>query len=140
MRILVDGDAFPDLERIVSLAEKYQKEILIYVDSEHEIHLDTKIIQVAIGNNAVDTVIENEVQKGDLVLTQDYGVAVICLSKGAKCIHPIGYSYTEESIDYLLEVKNQSRKLRKHFHMKGPRKRTKEDTKRLLSAIEKEIS
>lgn len=139
MRILVDADAFPDLEKVVSLAKKYYREIFIYIDSEHEIDLDAQIIQVSKGANAVDTVIENDVEKGDLVLTQDYGVAVIALAKGAKCIHPLGYSYTQDNINYLLEIKNQNRKLRKYVHLKGPKKRTREDTKNLLLEIEKVI-
>jgi hypothetical protein len=139
MRILVDGDAFPDLNLVVALAKKYQKEIIIYVDSEHEINLDVKIIRVCKGNNAVDTALENDVGENDIVLTQDYGVAVICLSKRAFCINPLGYSYKEETISSLLEIKSYKQKLRRHTHIKGPKKRTKDDTKKLLLEIEKVI-
>ena len=93
MRILVDGDAFPDLGSIVTLAKKYNIKVIIYVDSEHEINLDTTIIRVAKGANAVDTKLENDVLEGDIVLTQDYGVAVICLSKNAIVINQLGYLY-----------------------------------------------
>lgn len=140
MRILVDGDAFPDLGSIVTLAKKYNIKVIIYVDSEHEINLDTTIIRVAKGANAVDTKLENDVLEGDIVLTQDYGVAVICLSKNAIVINQLGYLYNSDKIDFMMEIRSQNRKMRKHIHIKGPKKRTKLDTKRLLEQIEELIN
>lgn len=139
MRILVDGDAFPDLNLIVPLANKYNIETVIYVDSEHEINLDATVVLVAVGSNAVDTRIENDVLSGDVVLTQDYGVAIICLSKGAFVINQLGYSYSNNKIDFMMEMRNLNRKMRKYVHIKGPKARTKDDTKRLLEKIEEVI-
>lgn len=139
MRILVDGDAFPDLGLIVTLANKYNTRVVIYVDSEHEINLNATIVRVAKGANSVDTKLENDVLEGDIVLTQDYGVAVICLSKNAIVINQLGYLYSNDTIDFMMEIRNQNRKLRKYVHIKGPKKRTMVDTKRLLEKIEEMI-
>ena len=74
-----------------------------------------------------------------MVLTQDYGVAVIALAKSALVLNQLGYFYTNENISYLLEVKNINYKLRKHHNTKGPKKRTDNDKKRLLFEIEKQL-
>lgn len=137
MRILVDADAFPNIGEIINLAKKYQKEIILYTDTTHQLNYDyavTKIVDKA--SNSVDLMIENETEKNDLVLTQDYGVATITISKGALCISPNGKMYNEANMDFLLEIKNHNRLIRKHHHAKGPRKRTKEDKINLLNKIE----
>lgn len=140
MKILIDGDAFPCIKKIISLAKSYQKEVLVYIDTNHVLEDDyAKIIMVAQGNNAVDVKLENSIKTGDIVLTQDYGVAIIGLSKDAICLNQYGEKYTNYNIDYLLEIKNNNFKKRKHQNMKGPRKRTKKDDEKLLNEIEKLI-
>lgn len=137
MRILIDGDAFPNIREVIALAKNYNKEIVVYIDTSHEANYDyATVVKVSPGNNAVDLVLENNIKKNDLVLTQDYGVAIIALSKKALCINQLGKFYTNDNIDYLMEVKNINRKLRKHINVKGPKKRTSEDKKRLLFEIE----
>ena len=140
MRVLIDGDAFPDINDIVLLCKKYHREVIIYVDTSHEIKSDyAKVVIVSEGSNAVDLVLENNIKNSDLVLTRDYGVAVIALSKKALCINQLGNFYTNDNIDYLLEIKNINRKLRKTGKVKGPKKRSKMDKLRLLSNIEEVI-
>lgn len=137
MRILIDGDAFPCIKKIISVARSYQTEVIVYLDTSHILEDDyAKVIIVSKGNNAVDLRLENNIQKNDIVLTQDYGVAIIGLSKDAICINQYGEKYTNYNIDYLLELKNYNRKKRKYQNMKGPRKRRKEDDDRLIQQIE----
>ena len=137
MKILIDGDAFPCIKKIISLAKSYQKEIAIYVDTSHILEDDyAKIIIVSQGSNAVDVRLENDISKGDIVLTQDYGVAIIGLSKDAICINQYGNRYTDYNIDYLLEIKGNNLRRRKFRNIKGPKKRTKTDDERLLEIIE----
>ena len=78
MKILIDGDAFPNIKEIINLAKKYNCEVCIFIDTNHLIE-DTyaKIVMVSEGNNSVDIMLENSISLGDLVLTQDYGVAMI---------------------------------------------------------------
>lgn len=140
MRVLIDADAFPNVREIIALCKKYQKKIIIYMDTNHEFSDDYAVVKlISPGANSVDLAIENEVKKQDLVLTQDYGVATITLGKGGLCLNQYGRLYTNENIDYLLELRNQSRILRKKRNVKGPRKRTKQDEKRLLMKIEEII-
>lgn len=137
MRILIDGDAFPNVKEIIDLCSKYNKEIFVYIDTSHIIESKyAKIIKTSPGANAVDLLIENDLKKDDLILTQDYGVAIIALSKQAYAINQLGYFYTNDNIDYLMEIKNTNSKLRKHKNIKGPKKRTQKDRIRLLENIE----
>lgn len=137
MRILIDGDAFPNVKEIIELGKKYQKEVIIYIDTSHYIESDyAKIVVASVGANAADLLLENEIKENDLVLTQDYGVAIIALSKKAYCLNQLGNFYTNENIDYLMEMKNINRKVRKHINVKGPKKRTKKDEEKLLQNIQ----
>lgn len=136
MRVLVDADAFPNIKEIIELCKKYKKEIILYMDMNHVFTDDYAVIKIIDSSfNAVDLFIENEVKKNDLVLTQDYGVATITISKGALCMNQYGNMYTEQNMDYLLEIKNNSRQLRKHHHLKGPKKRTNKDKENLLNKL-----
>ena len=137
MKILIDGDAFPCIKKIISIAKSYQKEVVVYIDTSHILEDDyAKIVTVVKGDNAVDLELENAIQKDDIILTQDYGVAIIGLSKEAICINQYGNRYTNYNIDYLLEIKGNNLRKRKHTNIKGPRKRTKKDDEKLLNEIE----
>lgn len=136
MRILIDGDAFPDIEAIINICKKYHKRVIIYTDTSHVIESDyATVVVVNKGFNAVDLVIENEVKEKDLVLTHDYGVAMIAIYKGAYVLNQYGKFYNYNNINYLMEFKNINRKLRKHTNIKGIKKRSDKDRKRLINSI-----
>ena len=80
--------------------------------------------------------------KGDVVVSQDYGVAAMALGKGAYAIHQSGKWYTNENIDQMLMERHLNKKVRRSSHknhMKGPRKRTEEDDVRFAQSFEKLI-
>lgn len=136
MRVLIDGDAFPDIEAIINICKKYHKRVIIYTDTSHVIESDyATVVVVNKGFNAVDLVIENEVKENDLVLTHDYGVAMIAIYKGAYVLNQYGKFYNYNNINYLVELKNINRKLRKHTNVKGVKKRSDKDRKRLINSI-----
>ncbi len=136
MRVLIDGDSFPNINEIITICKKYSKEVIIYVDTSHVIDDSyAKVIVTTIGNNAADLLIENDVRECDLVLTGDYGVAVLSLLKKAYVLNQYGYFYTDNNIDYLMDAKSKNIKLRKHYNIKGPKKRKPSDKERLLKSI-----
>ncbi|HRM90787.1 MAG TPA: DUF188 domain-containing protein [Thomasclavelia ramosa] len=91
MALLVDGDACPDLPAIKDLAWKYQVEMTVFVDYAHFIQDDYfRTILCEVGSDSVDLVLLKQVQANDLVITQDYGLASLVLSKGAKVLHISG--------------------------------------------------
>ena len=92
------------------------------------------------GADAVDFKLVSICRKGDIVVTQDYGVAAMILGKGAYGIHQSGRWYTDDNIDQMLMERHLAKKARnakKRNHMKGPVKRTAEDNIRFEESLEK---
>ena len=54
----------------------------------------------------------NQLQSGDLVVTQDYGLAAMCLGKGARVLHQSGMEYHADNIDALLYSRYSAKKAR----------------------------
>lgn len=129
MRILVDADACPVVDIIEELGQKYNKEIILFYDTSHITNRVSKIIYVDCQSDSVDYEIVCNIKKGDLVVTQDYGLASMSLAKGALVINQNGFMYDEFNILSLLSVRALKQKLRKNHknHLKGPKKRTKDD-------------
>ena len=87
-----------------------------------------KVIVVSKGIDAVDFAILNNIEKGDIVITQDYGLASLVLSRNSYAINQSGMVYTNENIDELLYSRHVSKKIRKSgARVKGPKKRSKSD-------------
>lgn len=113
MRILVDADACPVKNIIVNVAREFNLEVLMFVDTSHIIDDGySKTIVVGKGRDSVDFALVNEAKKGDIVVTQDYGVAAMVLSKGTFAINQNGLVYTNQNIDSLLMQRYVSFKVR----------------------------
>ncbi len=84
-------------------------------------------IIVSKGADAVDFVLVNRVQKNDIVVTQDYGLAAMVLARKGHPIDQNGRLYTEENIDQLLYARHTAQKVRMAGgRLRGPKKRSKE--------------
>ena len=134
MQIFVDADACPVVHIIEKIAKKYQIAVTLLCDTNHILDSEySEVMVVGAGADAVDYKLISICHKGDIVVSQDYGVAAICLSKKAAVMNPKGHIYNESNIDRLLEERHISQKIRKgggRTH-NNPKKRTSEDDKRL---------
>ena len=140
MTIFVDADACPVTRLTEEIAEKHRIPVMLLCDTNHVLTSDYSEVRiVGAGADAVDLALINLCQSGDIVMTQDYGVAALALGKGAKAIHQSGRWYTEENIDALLMERHLAKKARKSSknHLKGPAKRSKEDDKRYADSFER---
>jgi uncharacterized protein YaiI (UPF0178 family) len=131
MKILVDADACPVVGIIERVAKEYQIEVTLFCDTSHILNSNySEIVTVSKGCDAVDFIIVQRGKKGDLVVTQDYGVAAMALGKGLYALHQSGKRYTNENIDQMMFERHMAKKARrtsKHFRSKGPKKRTQTD-------------
>lgn len=141
MALLVDGDACPDLMLIKKIALKKQVEMIVYVDYAHYIQDDYfKTIICDVGKDSCDLNLLNDLKEGDLVITQDYGLASLALGKGAKVIHVSGKMIDEDNIDELLMSRYISSKQRKaKVHIKGPGKRSKAIQQQFLKQLKRHL-
>ena len=135
MLILVDADACPVVSIVEEIAEKYNIPSTLLCDTNHVLDSDySEVIVVGAGADAVNYKLIGICHKGDIVISQDYGVAAMALAKGAYAIQQSGKWYTNENIDQMLMERHLNKKARRGSHknhIKGPRKRT-DDLERVL--------
>lgn len=127
MKVLVDADACPVTDIAVSLCRQYSTPCFLLCDTAHEFHRDgAQTLIFDKGADSVDFALVNRVDAGDIVVTQDYGLASMCLAKGARVLHQDGWAYSKENIDALLFSRHESGKYRRAGgRTKGPKKREK---------------
>lgn len=139
----VDADACPVVSIVEEIAEKYNIPSTLLCDTNHVLYSDySEVIVVGAGADAVDYKLIGICHKGDIVISQDYGVAAMALAKGAYAIHQSGKWYTNENIDQMLMERHINKKARRGSHknhIKGQRKRTEEDDAQFAQSFEKLI-
>ena len=132
-----------ELRDKVLIAEKYNIKTTLLCDTNHVLYSDySEVIVVGAGADAVDYKLISLCHRGDIVVSQDYGVAAMALGKGAYAIHQSGRWYTDENIDRMLMERHLNKKARRSSHknhIKGPKKRTEEDDERFAQSFEKMI-
>ena len=128
MRVLIDADGCPVVDLAVAICRQTATQCLILCDTSHCIEYEG--IQTLVfdkGADSVDFALVNMVRENDVVITQDYGLASMCLARNAKVVHHDGYEYTQENIDALLTVRHVSAKIRRSgSRLRGAKKRTQE--------------
>ena len=101
-----------------------------------------ELVQIFVDADAVDYKLISICHKGDIVVSQDYGVAAMALGKGAYAIHQSGKWYTNDNIDQMLMERHLNKKARRSSrkcHIKGPKKRTEEDDEKFIQSFERLI-
>lgn len=137
MRILVDADACPGKHMIERAAKENDIEVIMYCDINHVLNSDYSTVKyLDSGFQSVDMYLINEAKAGDIIITQDYGVAALALGKKAYAINPKGYIYNDENMDRLLFERHLSAKVRRGGGKTAShKKRTQEDDLRLYESI-----
>ncbi|MGN7388065.1 YaiI/YqxD family protein [Sporosarcina sp. SAFN-015] len=130
--VFVDADGCPVVNETISIAKQFKLPCTLICDTAHEMHREgAETIIVSKGADAVDFVLVNKVQKGDIVVTQDYGLAAMVLAKQGHPIDQNGRLYTNENIDQLLFARHTAQKIRMAGgRLRGPKKRSKENNER----------
>ena len=138
--ILVDADACPVVRQVEEIASRHALPVMLLCDEHHIMRSDySQVHYVSSGADAVDIALMNLCRRGDIVITQDYGVAAMALGKGAYAIHHTGKRYTNETIDLLLMERHLAKKARRassKHHLHGPAKFTEADRQKFSAAFE----
>ena len=142
MKLLIDADACPKsvLRTCMRVAEKYGIPVITVASFNHRIESDHHVI-VGADPQETDFEIINSTEAGDVVVTQDWGLAAIVLGKGARSLSPAGREFRQERIEFLLEERDVKAKFRrKGGRTRGPRKRRSEDDQKFEACLERVIS
>jgi uncharacterized protein len=144
MKIYVDADASPVKDIVIAVAKNFDIQVVL-VKSINHFSNDEKMdgvetVYVDTGADAADYRIMQLAKKGDLIITQDYGLASLGLGKGCLVLHHKGFAYTDQNIDQLLETRHLSAKLRRSGQKtKGPKPFTDEDRNKFRSLLEQVV-
>ena len=138
MKVLIDADACPVTSIAIELCKAYSTECLLLCDTAHEFYRDGATTLVFDkGSDSVDYALVNRITPGDIVITQDYGLASMCLARGAQVLHQDGWKYTDDNISALLFQRHESRKYRSAGgRTKGPKKRTQQQDHAFYQALQ----
>ncbi|MBQ3499543.1 MAG: YaiI/YqxD family protein [Clostridia bacterium] len=141
MKIIIDADACPVTDITVKLAKENSVECVLICDTTHIIEREgCSTITVDKGTDSVDFRLVNMLGKGDIAVTQDYGLAAMCLSKKAFAINQNGLIYSDKNIEQLLFTRYVGKKVRAAGgRTKGPSKRTAEQDEAFRTALQKLI-
>lgn len=126
MRILIDADGCPVVDEAIDLAKEFNIECLLLCDTSHRFEKEgATTLTFSKGADSVDFALVNLVKKDDLVVTQDYGLAAMCLARSSHVLNQDGMEYTNDNIDALLLARHTAKKIRNSGgHLKGPAKRS----------------
>ena len=129
MKAIIDADGSPVVKSAVSIAKENDIEVLIVKNYAHKIEDDyARVVTVDITSDSTDYYIVNHASRGDIVITQDYGLAAMALSKGAICINQNGLVISEKNIDGLLARRHVNREARmRDGNFTKFKKRSKDD-------------
>lgn len=137
-RILIDADGCPVVNVCIAAARRHGAECFILCDTSHTFQREGAVtLTFSKGTDSVDFALVNRVLPGDIVITQDYGLAAMCLAKNARILRQDGMEYTAANIDELLALRHLGQTIRRTGgHTKGPKKRTRQQDAQFTLALE----
>ncbi len=139
MKVLIDADACTrGVLAIIKRLQAVKGYQILTVSSFNHFHAEKNHLIVGDEDQAADIALLNKAEKGDIVVTQDWGVAAVACGKGVAVIDPKGRIFNAENIDFLLEERHIKAEYRRRGgRTRGPKARTKEDDQRFLRAFER---
>jgi hypothetical protein len=144
-RVLVDADACPVRREVALAAERHGVEALFFANSSQEAGEDSnppqrvsrRTVRVADRPDAADFAIATQCRGGDIVVTDDIGLAALAAGKGARAISSRGRLFRPDLLPLLLEERHRARKAcRARIRTRGPRPFTRRDRARFVRALE----
>ena len=136
---MIDADGCPVVDEAIKIAKQFALECLILCDTSHRFEREgAQTLMFSKGADSVDFALVNLLRPGDVVVTQDYGLAAMCLVRSALALNQDGMEYTTDNIDALLLARHTAKKIRNAGgRLKGPTKRTTEQDRAFSGALMK---
>lgn len=143
MKVIIDADACPVTREAITAARERGRSVMIVANATQNLEryasrAGVEAIQVSGGSDAADFAIIERLEPGDIVVTQDIGLAAMVLGRGARAIGVRGRIYHLATIDAELEVRHEQAKLRRAGgRHKGPAPFTDEDREYFVDQLER---
>jgi uncharacterized protein YaiI (UPF0178 family) len=124
-KVIVDPDACPFKEDILELAARAGARVVLVASANHQMP-EAEGAEVVVvdhrARDAADFEAFNRSRPGDILITQDAGLAAMVLPRGVIALSPRGRLYTEESLDARLTERHAIARLKRRGRV-PPRRR-----------------
>lgn len=138
MHLFIDADACPVVDIAICVARAHDVGVTLVCDDAHDMRREgAQTITVLRGADSADLKLVNLLTRGDVVVTQDYGLAALCLARGANVLDQNGRIYDDANIDSLLGMRHVAARVRRGGgRLKGPPKRERQQDVRFSQSLE----
>lgn len=142
-RVLVDADACPVIHETVKIATVRGFQVMLVGNDTQNLGRfanseDVTLIEVPTARDSADFALALEVLSGDVVVTDDIGLASIVLSRGGRAISPRGHRFNSKTIDFELDLRHQGQRIRRSGkRTKGPSPFTSEDRTKFVRLLKR---
>lgn len=132
MKVIIDADACPVKDIVTKETKEKNIEVVLVSSLSHfssrELDSHVRAVYVDAGPDAADYRIVQLAEAGDIIVTQDYGLASLLLPKDCIVLHHTGFEYNKMNMDYMLETRHMSSVIRRGGgRTKGPKALSQED-------------
>ena len=145
--LYIDADACPVTAEALAVARRAGVPVVIAGNSTQNLEPRTPsaakkgfwvdTLQVSCGADSADFAIVERLEPGDVVVTQDIGLAAMVLGRGARAIGVRGRVYSTATIDSDLFIRSEEKKVRRAGgRTKGPAAFTEKDRRRFVENLE----
>lgn len=139
--VYVDADACPVKREIIETCRAFGVRVVLVASHAHrmpEAGDGVDVVQVDRAGQSADLAIANRIGRGDVLVTQDFGLAALALARGAAVLSERGREYRPETIDALLASRHAAAKARRGGgRTKGPAAFAGEDRRKFLQTLTK---
>lgn len=137
MHLFIDADACPVVDIAIAVARAHAVGVTLVCDDAHDMRREgATTITVLRGADSADLRLVNLLSRGDIAVTQDYGLAALCLARGAKVLDQNGRIYDDGNIDSLLGMRHIAARVRRGGgRLKGPPKREHAQDERFAQSL-----
>lgn len=144
--LFIDADACPVTREALTIARRRKVPAVLVANATQNLSRyagrpGVEAIEVSGGRDAADFAIVERLSAGDVVVTQDTGLAAMVLGRGAAAISPRGRRYSIATIDMELAVRHaEQRHRRAGGRTRGPSAFEEEDRERFAAVLESVLS
>jgi uncharacterized protein len=143
--LFIDADACPVTRDAITVARSHGIPVMLVGNGTQTFgkylgRAGVEALVVAQGRDSADFAIIERLAPGDIVATQDIGLAAMALGRGARALSPRGRVFYTATIDAEMAVRHaEQRHRRAGGRTGGPSAFVEEDRERFVSALQRII-